>query len=166
MAVEEDPRDDRNQFYLAREYFFNGEHGLAQYHFSEHLKLSRWNPERAASHRYIAKMRQGAEENHLFKAIAECPDRREAWVELALLYYQRGNWVECKTSCERALAITQKPLDYLCEAFAWGSIPYDLMAVSCFRLGFKDQALVYGLKALNMEPNNERLQNNMKFYRL
>jgi hypothetical protein len=49
MAVEEDPRDDRNQFYLAREYFFHGEYGLAQYHFSEHLKLSQWQPERAAS---------------------------------------------------------------------------------------------------------------------
>jgi glycosyltransferase involved in cell wall biosynthesis len=165
LAVEEEPSDDRNQFYLAREYFFNREYGLAQYHFSQHLKLSRWNPERAASHRYMAKMREGAEENHLFKAIAECPDRREAWVELALLYYQRGNWVECKTSCERALAITEKPLDYLCEAFAWGSIPYDLMAVSCFRLGLKDQALVYGLKAVEVEPGNSRLEANLAFYK-
>ena len=71
LAVEEDPRDDRNQFYLAREYYFAGEYGLAQYHFNRHLELSAWHPERAASYRYIAKMRPDAAEFHLYKAIAE-----------------------------------------------------------------------------------------------
>lgn len=166
LAVEEEPSDDRNQFYLAREYFFHGQHGLAQYHFSEHLKLSRWNPERAASHRYMAKMRPDAAEHHLYLAVAECPDRREAWVELAQLYYNRQDWVRCKSACERALIITEKPLDYLCEAFAWGSLLHDLMAYSSYRLGFQEEAEKHGLLALSMEPNNERLQNNMKFYRL
>jgi glycosyltransferase involved in cell wall biosynthesis len=165
LAVEEDPTDDRNQFYLAREYFFHADYGLAQYHFSEHLKLSRWNPERAASHRYMAKMREGAEENHLFKAVAECPDRREAWVELALLYYQRGNWVRCKAACEIALAITEKPLDYLCEAFAWGWMPHDLMAISCFHLGLTDDAFYHGATAASLDPSNERLKGNLTHYR-
>jgi tetratricopeptide (TPR) repeat protein len=166
MAVEEEPGDDRNQFYLAREYFFHQDFSLAQYHFSEHLKLSRWNPERAASHRYMAKMREGAEENYLFKAVAECPDRREAWVELALLYHQRSNWVRCKAACEIALAITEKPLDYLCEAFAWGSTPYDLMALSCYNLGDYKAALDYGVKALEINPTDDRLRRNLDWYKI
>jgi glycosyltransferase involved in cell wall biosynthesis len=165
LAVEEEPSDDRNQFYLAREYFFHRDYGLAQYHFSEHLKLSRWNPERAASHRYMAKMREGAEENHLFKAIAECPDRREAWVELAQLYYSRQDWLRCKSTCDMALVITEKPMDYLCEAFAWGWLPHDLMAISCYHLGLKQQALYYGEMAHLLNPNDPRLLANLAFYK-
>lgn len=166
LAVEEDPADDRNQFYLARELYFHGELGLAQYHFNQHLKLSRWNPERAASHRHIAKIRPDSAEHHLYLAVAETPNRREPWVELAQLYHNRQDWARCKSACEMALIITEKPLDYLCEAFAWGELAYDLMALSCYKLGFREEAEKYGSLALEMKPNDQRLQNNMVFYRL
>lgn len=166
MAVEEDPRDDRNQFYLAREYFFHGETGLAQYHFSEHLKLSQWHPERAASYRYLAKMRPDAAEYHLYSAIAEDPSRRESWVDLAMMYYNKQDWVACRQACTMALRITEKPLDYLCEAEAWGWLPHDLMAISCHHLGDTDEAFFHGSQALVMKPGDERLQSNLSWYRL
>ena len=165
LAVEEDPSDDRNQFYLARELYFHGDLGLAQYHFSQHLKLSRWNPERAASHRYMAKIRPDAAEHHLYLAVAETPNRREPWVELAQLYYQRQDWVRCRSACDMALLITEKPLDYLCEAFAWGALPHDLMAISCHHLGLTDDAFYHGSCAVELEPANERLQGNLMHYR-
>lgn len=165
LAVAEDPRDDRNQFYLAREYYFNGNYGKSQYHFMQHLELSQWNPERAASHRYIAKMRPETEEFHLYRAVAEDPNRRESWIELAKLYYRREDWQACKSSCEMLLRIKEKPLDYLCEAEAWGYLPYDLMAISCYYLKDKEQAEHYGTLALSLLPNDERLKNNLIFYR-
>jgi Tfp pilus assembly protein PilF len=166
MAVEEDPRDDRNQFYLAREYFFHGETGLAQYHFSEHLKLSQWHPERAASYRYLAKMRPDAAEFHLYSAIAEDPSRRESWVDLAMVYYKKEDWVACRQACTMALRITDKPLDYLCEAEAWGWLAHDLMAISCHKLGDTDEAFFHGSEALALNPKDERLQANLTWYRL
>jgi tetratricopeptide (TPR) repeat protein len=166
LAVEEDPRDDRNQFYLAREYFFHGETGLAQYHFSEHLKLSQWQPERAASYRYLAKMRSDAAEFHLYSAIAEDPSRRESWVDLAMVYYNKQDWVACRHACAMALRITEKPLDYLCEADAWGWLPHDLMAISCHHLGDTDEAFFHGSTALALNPTDTRLQANLTWYRL
>jgi tetratricopeptide (TPR) repeat protein len=166
LAVEEDPRDDRNQFYLAREYFFHGDHALAQYHFSEHLKLSQWQPERAASYRYLAKMRPDSAEHHLYKAIAEDPSRRESWVDLAMVYYNKQDWVACRQACTMALRITEKPLDYLCEAEAWGWLPHDLMAISCHKLGDTDEAFFHGSQALAINPGDERLQANLSWYRL
>jgi tetratricopeptide (TPR) repeat protein len=166
LAVEEDPRDDRNQFYLAREYFFHGEHALAQYHFSEHLKLSQWHPERAASYRYIAKMRPDSAEHHLYKAIAEDPSRRESWVALANVYYNKKDWVACRQACAMALRITEKPMDYLCEADAWGWLPHDLMAIACHHLGDTDEAFFHGSEALALNPKDERLQANLTWYRL
>jgi len=164
LAVEEDPADDRNQFYLARELYFHADYGLAQYHFSQHLKLSRWNPERAASHRYMAKMRPDSAEHHLYLAVAETPNRREPWVELAQLYHDKKDWVRCKSACDMALIITEKPLDYLCEAFAWGWLPHDLMAISCHHLGLKQQASHHGNTAHQLNPDDPRLLANLAFY--
>lgn len=166
MAVEEDPRDDRNQFYLAREYYFNGELGLAQYHFSEHLKLSQWNPERAASHRYIAKMRPEAREHHLYRAIAEDPLRRESWAELAKHYYAKEDWDRCLYASKQGLLIYEKPLDYLCEAEAWGPLLHDLAAISLHHLGDSDEAFFQGSIALSLAPTDLRLQANLEHYRL
>ena len=166
LAVEEDPRDDRNQFYLAREYFFHGEHALAQYHFSEHLKLSQWHPERAASYRYIAKLRPDSAEHHLYKAIAEDPSRRESWVALAVVYYGKEDWVACRQACTMALRITEKPLDYLCEPDAWGWLPHDLMAIACYNLGDTDEAWFHGSAALALNSADERLQANLTWYKL
>jgi len=166
LAVEEDPRDDRNQFYLARELFFTGDHALSQYHFSRHLDLSTWNPERAASHRYLAKMVPNAADYHLYRAIAEDPSRRETWVDLAMYYYQQLNWLGVRNAASSALAITEKPLDYLCEAEAWGWLPHDLMAIACHHLGDTDEAFFHGSDAVALNPTDERLKTNLSHYRL
>ena len=164
LAVEEDPHDDRNQFYLAREYYFREEYGLAQFHFSEHLKLSQWRPERAASYRYLAAMRPDATEALLYRALSEDSNRRETWIDLAKHYMDVKNWKRCRMACREALAIKEKPLDYLCTAEAWGSAAYDMMALSYYYGGNSFMASYYGLKALEIEPNNERLKTNQKWY--
>jgi tetratricopeptide (TPR) repeat protein len=166
LAVEEDPRDDRNQFYLAREYFFNKEYGLAQYHFTRHLDLSDWHPERAASHRYIAKMRPDAAEFHIYRAIAEDPLRRESWADLAKVYYERKDWERCLYACKQGLLIYKKPLDYLCEAEAWGPLLHDLAAISYHHLGDSDEAFFQGSIALSLAPTDLRLKANLDHYRL
>jgi glycosyltransferase involved in cell wall biosynthesis len=166
LAVEEDPRDDRNQFYLARELFFAGDYDLAQYHFARHLDLSTWNPERAATHRYLAKMVPNAIEYHLYRAIAESPSRRETWVDLALYYHNQHDWLACRNAASSALAITEKPLDYLCEAEAWGWLPHDLMAIASYHLGDTDEAFHHGSIAVALNPDDERLKTNLTHYRL
>jgi len=166
LAVEEDPRDDRNQFYLARELYFHGDYDLAQYHFARHLDLSTWNPERAASHRYLAKMVPQSAEYHLYCAIAESPSRRESWVDLAMYYHQQRNWLQVRNAASTALAITEKPLDYLCEAEAWGWLPHDLMAIASHHLGDSDEAFHHGSIAVALNPDDERLKTNLTHYRL
>lgn len=164
LAVQEDPNDDRNQFYLAREYFFKGQYDKAQVHFAEHYRLSVWAPERAANRRYMAKMLKDKEEYYLYQAVAEAPLRREAWVDLALMYYFRNEWVACRAAAQMALRIKEKPLEYLCEASAWGYMPHDLLAVAAWNLGDKETAREHGAIALEMNPKDQRLQNNYSWY--
>lgn len=164
LAVEEDPADDRNQFYLAREYFFHNQHTDALKHFEVFLTLSRWNAERAAAYRYMAKIDNSNAENLLYKAVAEDPTRRENWLHLARLYYSRRDWRGVKSACEMLFRVVNKPLDYLCDPDAWGSEPHDLMALACYNTGNFIQAEHHGAIAVQLDSSNERLKSNMTHY--
>ena len=56
LSVKENPSDDRNTHYLAREYMFHGNYRKAIKMFKKHLSLPTaiWKAERSASLRYIA----------------------------------------------------------------------------------------------------------------
>jgi tetratricopeptide (TPR) repeat protein len=168
QSVKEDPYDDRNAFYFARELFFYGKFAESVEEFKRHLSLPKavWKPERAASMRYIAKMMEDfvEKEDWLKKAVEEAPDRREGYVELAKLYYENNRWFDCLDAAESALEITEKPLEYLCEEFAWGSAPWDYAAIASYRLGLFDKAFQYGTKAVELSPNDSRLTANLEFY--
>jgi Tfp pilus assembly protein PilF len=107
-----------------------------------------------------------AADYHLYRAIAEDPSRRETWVDLALYYHNEHNWLGCRNAASMALAITEKPLDYLCEADAWGWLPHDLMAIACHHLGDSDEAFNHGSQAVSLNPSDERLKTNLTHYRL
>ena len=164
MAVEEDPEDDRNAFYYARELFFKSDMDNAAKEFKRHLSLPRavWKPERSASMRYLSKIEDT--ESWLLRSAAESPDRREPWFELSMYYYFKQDWVSCLSHAERALSITEKPLEYLCEEDSWGYKPYDLAAVSSYNLGFYEKAKVYGETALSLNPKDKRLLTNLEWY--
>lgn len=167
LAVKEDPLDDRNAYYYARELFFNQQFSEAFKAFKRHLNLpsAKWKPERASSMRYMAKCVVGEErEKWLKKAAKECPDRREPLVELALFYYDNNQWKDCLNYAKKAIRIAEKPLEYLCEEFAWGSIPHDLIGISYYYLRDNKNAILYGKKALKLDPDNERLKANLKLY--
>jgi hypothetical protein len=104
-------------------------------------------------------------EDYLTQAIQEAPGRREALVELAQYYYTKQNWKECLDWAKIALLIEKKPLDYLCEEFAWGGLPYDLAAIASYNLGDKKTAYRYGGMALAFNPEDDRLARNMDFYK-
>ena len=164
LAVEEDPDDDRNAFYYARELYFNNDLDNAKIEFKRHLALPKalWPPERARGMRYLATLEN--KEKWLLRACAEAPERREGWADLAYYYYETNEWAGCYMACLKGLCITEKPLEYLCEEFAWGNLLYDLAGVSAYKLGIMDKAIEYTTIALELEPSNARLQNNLTIY--
>lgn len=167
MAVNEDPHDDRNAYYFARELYFNGQYERAADEFRRHLSLPRaiWKPERSASYRYLAKCESKNKEHWLLLARNES-FRKENYVALAEYYYDTQQWEKCLEEAEKAIKITDKPLDYLCEAFAWGSAPYDYAAIASYNLGLKERALSYGELACEVAPYDERLKNNLVWYQM
>jgi glycosyltransferase involved in cell wall biosynthesis len=167
LSTVEDPNDDRNAYYYARELYFNGQFEDATKEFLRHLSLptARWAPERAASYRYLAKCNPADTKEYLIKAIEEDPNRREPRVELANHAYLTEDWQLCYTQSAEALKIKEKPLDYLCEDFAWKDLPHDLASISAWNLGKKEEAIEQVILAIDYSPNNARLNKNLEFYR-
>jgi len=167
LATKEDPWDDRNAFYLGREYFFYQRYADASKELRRHLELPRavWPPERAASMRFLAKCEPENTRDWLEKAIKQAPGRREALVELAQYFYTREDWQNCYWRALEAIKIEEKPLDYLCEEFAWNELPYDLAAISAHNLGFKEESIKYGQQAVYLSPTDARLASNLVFYK-
>jgi len=166
QAVQEDLNDDRNAFYYARELYFYNQREEAIQEFKRHLALptAKWPPERAASMRYLAKLETEKAEDWIKAAINQAPNRREALVEMSTYYYKKERWEQCLSYAKQALQITDKPLEYLCEEFAWGSAPYDLAAISSYNLGNYQDAVDYNLKALEYDPTDSRLLSNQNYY--
>lgn len=120
QAVAEAPGNDRMAHYYARELFFRNDWVKAREEFTRHLALPSavWPAERAESYRYLAKM-DDYPERWILRAIAEDPNRRDAWVDLAEFWRDRGRPELAAGFARRALEITVRPGDYMGSAHAW-----------------------------------------------
>ena len=84
---------------------------------------------------------------------------------MARFYYARKDWEGVLFACRKALAITAQPHSYISESACYGPLPYDLLSIACWRLGLRDAARDALKQALDLDPDNERLQKNMELMR-
>jgi hypothetical protein len=47
----------------------------------------------------------------------------------------------------------------------WGAKPHDLIAISAYHLGLKEDSIIHGKIAVDLEPDNVRLINNLEYYK-
>ena len=169
LSVEEAPGDDRNTHYLGREYLYYGRWDDCIRTLKRHLSLPTavWADERCASMRYIARalVQKGepAEARRwLWRAVGEAPHLREPWLELAWQLYESGEWDGVAYLCRAALSIETRPQTYICEGWAWGSLPWDLLSIGLYRTGRRGEALEAARQALALEPDNARIRRNVE----
>lgn len=132
------------------------------------MPTATWADERAASMRYIAraycqKGEPAMARNWYLKAIAQAPHLREPLMDMAQLAYDQREWDGVLYFTAQALALQERPRSYICEAAAWGSLPHDLRTMAFYHTGRLSQALEEARKALELEPENERLEQNVAF---
>jgi glycosyltransferase involved in cell wall biosynthesis len=168
LDVEENPHNDRNTYYAARELFFHGRVEESTALFKRHLIMpeSTWNAERAWSMRYLAKMHPTEAEHWLLRACSEYPHGAEVWTDLARHYYISENWIGMYYAAKRALTIAYSAGLYLTEPDAYGWWPNDMVALAAHRMGLDKEAIQYGEIALALSPDDNRLKDNLFFYKL
>ena len=91
-AVREYPGDPRMAFYLAREFWYAGQWSDCRLAMSNFLALpDGWGAERCEAYRILAAI-DDYPERWLWKAVGECPERREPWCDLARLFIREERW--------------------------------------------------------------------------
>lgn len=169
MGVQESPLDDRMNYYLGREYFFASRWQDCIDVQKRYLTLptATWEEERCAAMRLIARCYNYLENKEqsriwFFRAIGECPNMRDPYVEFAHAAYGWKEWLLCLSMAEQALAITQKSRTYVNTGRAWDHTPYDLASIACWNLGLYEKAAEYARQAIKITPNDARLQGNLR----
>lgn len=130
LAVQENPWNDRNAHYYARDLLFSGYYNEALAEFNRHLSLPTavWKPERAASYRYLGDcyfaLKNWDMALHSFNmAVEEAPELREPWVARAQFHRFQKNWKYVLADMSKCLAITERPNSYINWADAWSDWP-------------------------------------------
>ena len=171
MSVKENPNDDRNTHYLAREYMFHKEYDKAIEMFIKHLNLPTaiWDIERAASLRYIAncykyKGEPLNQEYYLMLAILEADYVRESYYELAIKYFENKDFIKSAFVFNEMLKIQNRQINYMSMPECWGSLPYDYLSICYYEIGDYKRALSAVEKAIILNPNEKRLIENKKIF--
>ena len=170
LSVAEARRTTATPSYLGREYLFYGRWDDCIRTLERHLSLPTavWADERCASMRFLArawrqKGRSEQARRWLWRAIGEAPHLREPYLELARLLYEEAEWDGVVYLCRQALAITDRPQTYICEAEAWGSLPWDLLSLGLYHTGRRAEALEAARQALALAPEDGRIRDNVAF---
>ena len=170
MSIKEDPHCPRNAFYYARELTFYNRWLDAIVALNKYLDMpeATWQNERCYAMRLLGKaydaLNQDGREWYR-KACKEAPNTREPWVELSESCYLKGEWQECYDSAKRSLEIKDKALVYTMNPEVWGAKPHDLIAISAYHLSNKEDSIIHGKIAVDLEPDNVRLINNLEYYK-
>ena len=171
LSVREAPEDDRNAHYLGREYMFYQMWDKAINQLMRHLDMptATWRPERCASMRFISRchLKKGDMQSALvwaMRAIAECPEAREPWVQAEEVAYSMEEWSLVRHFGLNAIGIREKLDIYINEDKAWGAYPYDALAFAEYKLGDIEGAIAHTEKALEF-GEDDRLRGNLRFYK-
>lgn len=168
LAVKEDPSNDRNMHYLGREYMYYGKWQDAITTLKRHLNMpsATWADERCASMRFISRCYKNLDDFisarvWLEAAIKEAPHLRDPLVELALLYYDKKDWDNVIYYCEKAKTIPLNYKTYINEVFSFDETIDDLLSLAYYYKKDKAKAIEHAKIALNINPNNSRIKNNL-----
>lgn len=161
-SVRENPTDARIKAYLGREYMYRGMNEKSIETYKEFLTMPCWNVERSLAMQHLARVDEPNKLYWLKSAALETPSHREPLVELSRHYYTQCNWSECYKYAVKTLTITNHPMDYTCNEDAWGWLPDDLASIAAWNLGLRMEARTHAQAALDKNPSDSRLQNNLK----
>lgn len=166
LAHKEDPRDAQISFWLGREYLWSERHDESAQMLEHYLSLptSTWGEERAEAMRYLARVQPDRKLHWLERARLEAPHRREIWLDLAEQLHADQDWLNLFWACSNGINKTHRTGSYLDDSHCWGFRLFDLGALAAMHLSAMDLAVEWGTKALELDPNNERLRNNLNVF--
>lgn len=165
LSVHEDPQNDRNWFYLGREYAMYGRTDDAVQTLTTYVDKfpQAWGQERSAAMRMLSVTSdQVLRGKWLERACSEYPDIRENWYQLAVYCMDEKLW---KMGVHVVNVGLQKtPSDsYMADGVANTYGLYDIGSICAYYHGDGIQARDWWQEAARLAPNDERIKVNGVF---
>lgn len=162
------PKNDRNSHYFARECMYTGRFKTAIKEFKNHITLGGWALEAATSMMYIGDCYLYLNDNDemlkwYMKSMDYNSDRREPLLKLAEFYFRKGKHKLVVIYAEASLLIKETPF-YSNDEKNYRNYPHELLYVSYWWLGDKIKSEEHYRKALAFCPNNKKYIEDGKFY--
>ncbi len=169
IAVQEDPGDWRMNHYLQREYrlFKRWEDTLKAGSRAlmipssvnvERASSCMWNSEAAFELGFIDWAIEWAD-----RGIWEAPLFFEPKGLRAHIAYQMQDWSTCYKFAIQILTHTRAEF-ILVRPEYWDWVMYDLIAISAYKMGDKNQAIHFGKLAVEGNPGEDRVRKNLEIY--
>jgi glycosyltransferase involved in cell wall biosynthesis len=162
------PNNDRNSHYFAREMMYQGRNKSAINEFERHISMSGWPTEAAQSMLYIGDcFKTLGDSDEALKWYAKSIDkelRREPLMRLAEYYYFKKMYPQTIAYCEAALTITQLPFYSNYQPY-YEHVPHELLYIAYWWTGNKEKSKEHWLKALNYCPTNPKYIADGNFYK-
>jgi FkbM family methyltransferase len=167
LAHTEDPGDGQICFWLGRDHMWAGRNERAIELLQHYLSLptSTWADERSEALRYLARLQPDNKMSFLDKARLEAPHRREIWLDLAEEFHANSDWLNLFWACTNGMEKTRRTGSYLDDLHCWGFRLFDLGAIAAWHVNAMNLAVEWGSKALELDADNERLKNNLDFFK-
>ena len=170
LSVVRNPEDERNLFYLGREYYFQGEHKKAIQFFERAVPKITWAPEKSQANTYVGDCYRamGAldkAKTYYLAALQFCDTRREQWYALGELLFQKHPDEALKYyTAATAIPFCHGKHGYFNDMNLYGwRIPERLAA--CYgRIGDFEKSKKWWLESLKLEPPGYVYEAASNFY--
>lgn len=158
----------RYLFYYGRENIDLGKYEEGIKSLLIYLQVATWEPERlqavmdiARAYHHLGKIDEA--KKYCFLAIGKNQDYQPAYVMLGKIAYEGQEWGQVVNWCLSALNL--RSTHYVFDNSVRDThLCYDLLSVAYFQLRQYQVGYVYMQKCVEIEPENERMITNMKFY--
>jgi len=168
ITVEEFPQNSQRSFWYMRELVWAKKYDEAIIEGNRFLTIS--NPvwfELGAVYRYLGDcyFAKGDNKNAEKHLILGCgyEDSPESWTALSRYYYNIKDWVFCYFAALKSFFRRDNKCNhYLCNKDDHLKIPLDMLSVSGYYAGFKEQSKNFMEMLIKLYPNVERYKENYK----
>lgn len=162
--------DQRHLFYLLRQHWYAGQYqeciGLCKVLLEQ---KPGWLLERSDAalimgdcYKILGQIKEAEKAYH--RAIEEYGQWAEPFYKLGMLAYESQKYRQGVAYFAASLAFSEPPDSYAdASIYQWRA--HDMFSVCLSKVGRWKEALYHGEIALATQPDNERIQNNMKWYR-
>ena len=176
-AIKNNPKDARSMFYLANTYMGRHMFKEAIEWYLKYFETSGWKDERYQARYFCARCYMALGEFTLAREMMldgyeERDDRNEGELILGTLAFKQNKYRQAlmwfnlaKDKMEYCKEHGLPDTLLFLEGRAYTYEPYDWLAFTYWKLGNKEKAREYTLKALEILPNNERLKGNLEYYK-